>query len=64
METSGRRRCELTVFSCLDVEDVAADAVSGLSVGQHLDAVVGELLQASELHLLLDGGDVLHFAPF
>jgi len=48
----------------LDVQDFAPDAVSGLGVGQDLDAVVGELLQASELHLLLGGGDVLHFPPF
>lgn len=53
----------LTVFTGLDVQDVAADPVSGLGVGQHLDAVVGELLQASELHLLFGGCDVLHFAP-
>lgn len=54
----------LTVFSGLDIQDVATDTVSSLGVGQHLDAVVGELLQASELYLLLDGCDVLHFTPF
>lgn len=54
----------LTVFTGLDVEHVAADSISSLCVGQHLDAVVGELLQAPELHLLLDGCDVLHLAPF
>lgn len=56
--------CGLTVFSGLDVQDVAADSISSLRIGQHLDAVVGELLQASELHLLLGGCDVLHFTPF
>lgn len=54
----------LTVFTGLDVQDVAPDAVSCLGVGQHLDAVVGELLQAPQLHLLPGGGDVLHFTPF
>lgn len=53
----------LTVFTCLDIQDVAPDTVPSLGVGQHLDAVVGELLQASELDLLLDGRDVLHFTP-
>ena len=58
------RKCGLTVFPGLYVQDVAADPVSRLGVGQHLDAVVGELLQASELHLLLGGCDVLHLTPF
>lgn len=53
----------LTVFTGLDIQDIAPDTIPGLGVGQHLDAVVGEFLQASELHLLLDGCDVLHFTP-
>lgn len=57
-------KCGLTVFTGLDIQDVATDPVSCLGVGQHLDAVVGELLQASEFHLLLSGCDVLHFTPF
>lgn len=60
----GRRSGALTVFSGLDVQHVAPHAVSCLRVGQHLDAVVGELLQAPQLHLLPGGGDVLHLAPF
>lgn len=54
----------LTVLSGLYIQDVAADAVSSLSVGQHLNAVVGELLQPPQLHLLTCGGDVLHLPPF
>lgn len=54
----------LTVLSGLYIQDVAADSVSGLCVGQHLNAVVGELLQPSQLHLLTRGGDVLHLPPF
>ena len=57
-------KCGLTVFTGLDVQDVATDPISSLGVGQDLDAVVGELLQAFELHLLFDGCDVLHFTPF
>lgn len=56
--------CLLTVLARLDVQDVAADSVSGLCVGQHLDAVVGELLQPSQLHLFTCGGDILHLSPF
>lgn len=58
------RVCKLTVFSGLDVQDVTADTVSCLCVGQNLNAVIGELLQALQLHLLTSGGDVLHLAPF
>lgn len=58
------QKCGLTVFTGLYIQDVAADPVSCLGVGQHLDAVVGELLQASEFHLLLGGCDVLHLTPF
>lgn len=56
--------CLLTVLARLNVQDVAADSVSGLCVGQHLDAVVGELLQPSQLHLFTCGGDILHLSPF
>lgn len=55
---------ELTVFTGLDVQDVATDTVPRLGVGQDLDAVVGELLQTFEGYLLFGGGDVLHLAPF
>lgn len=54
----------LTVFTGLNVENVAADSISGLSVGQNLDTVVGELLQTTQFHLLARGGDILHLAPF
>lgn len=53
----------LTVFTGLNIQDIAPDAVPSLGVGKNLDAVVGELLQAPELHLLLGGCDVLHLAP-
>lgn len=53
----------LTVFTSLDIQDIAPDTIPSLGVGQHLDAVVGEFLQAPELDLLLDGCDVLHFTP-
>lgn len=56
--------CKLTVFSRLYVQDVTADTVSRLCVGQDLNAVVGELFQTLQLHLLTSGGDVLHLAPF
>lgn len=56
--------CVLTILTSLDVEDVAADAIPSLRVGQHLNAVVGELLQPSQLHLLTCGCDVLHLSPF
>ena len=55
--------CVLTVFAGLDVQHVAADTVTSLGVSQHLDAVVGELLQSVQLHLLPHGGDVLHLSP-
>lgn len=53
----------LTVLLGLDVEHAAAHAVPGLGVGQHLHAVVGELLHTSQLHPLSRRGDVLHLAP-
>lgn len=54
----------LTILSGLYIQDVAADSVSSLSVGQHLNTVVGELLQSPHLHLFPCGGDVLHLPPF
>lgn len=56
--------CILTVLAGLDVQNVAADPISSLCVGQHLNTVVGELLQPSQLHLLTCGGDILHLSPF
>ena len=56
-------RCALTILLGLDVEHAAAHAIPGLGVGQHLHAVVGELLHASQLHPLPRRGDVLHLAP-
>lgn len=56
-------RSTLTILLGLDVEHTAAHAVPGLRVGQHLHAVVGELLHASQLHPLPRGGDILHLAP-
>lgn len=53
----------LTVFSGLDVQDVAPYSISCLSERKNLDAVVGELLQAFQLYLLLDRCNVLHFTP-
>lgn len=53
----------LTVLLGLDVEHAAAHAVPSLGVGQHLDAVVGELLHAPQLHPLPCGGDILHLTP-
>lgn len=54
----------LTVLAGLDIKDVAADPVSSLCVGKHLNTVVGELLQTPQLHLLTCGGDILHLSPF
>lgn len=54
----------LTVFPGLNVENIAADSISGLSVGQNLDTVVGELLKPAQLNLFTCGGDILHLAPF
>lgn len=56
--------CELTIFSGLYVEYVAAHAISCLCVGQDLNAVVCELLQTLQLHLFTSGSDVLHLSPF
>lgn len=56
--------CILTIFAGLDIQDIAADSVSSLCVGQHLNTVVGELLQPSQLHLLAGRGDILHLSPF
>lgn len=56
--------CELTVFTSLDIQNIATDTISCLGVGQDLDAIIGELLQAFECRLLLGGRDVLHFPPF
>lgn len=53
----------LTVLLGLDVEHTAADAIASLCVGQHLHAVVGELLHAPQLHSLPRGRDVLHLTP-
>lgn len=39
--------CVLTVLTGLYVQDVTADSISSLRVGQDLNAVVGELLQPS-----------------
>ncbi len=55
--------CILTVLAGLDIQDVAADPVSSLCVGQHLNTVVGELLKPSQLHLFTCGGDILHLSP-
>lgn len=56
--------CILTVLAGLYIQDVAADPISSLCVGQHLNTVVGELLQPSKLHLFTCGGDILHLSPF
>lgn len=56
--------CILTILSGLDIEDIAADPISSLRVGQHLNTVVCELLEPSQLHLFTCGGDVLHLSPF
>lgn len=56
--------CVLTVLTGLYVQDVAADSISSLRVGQDLNAVVGELLQPPQLHLFTCGGDILHLPPF
>lgn len=56
--------CILTVLTGLDIQDVAADPVSSLCVGQHLNTVIGILLQPSQLHLFPGGGDILHLSPF
>lgn len=53
----------LTILLSLDVEHAAADAIPSLGVGQYLDAIVGELLHATELHPLPCGGDILHLPP-
>ena len=58
------RNCTLTILAGLDIQDVAADPISSLCVGQHLDAVVSELLKPSQLHLFTCGGDILHLSPF
>lgn len=54
----------LTVLAGLDVQNVAADPVSSLCEGKHLNAVVGELLEPSQLDLFTCGGDILHLSPF
>lgn len=46
------------------MEDVAADPIPCLGVGQDLHAVVGELLHAPQLCSLPSGGDILHLPPF
>ena len=53
----------LTVLAGLDVQDIAPDPVPSLGVGQHLHTVVSELLQPSQLHLLMGCRDVLHLSP-
>lgn len=55
--------CILTIFTGLYIQDIAADPISSLCVSQHLDTVIGELLQPSQLHLLPCGGDILHLSP-
>lgn len=53
----------LTIFLGLDIEHAAAHTIPSLRVGEHLDAVVGELLHTPQLHSLSCGGDILHLAP-
>lgn len=53
----------LTILLGLDVEHAAAHSIPSLGVGQHLHAIVGEFLHASQLHSLTRGGDVLHLTP-
>lgn len=53
-----------TVLFGAHVDLLAANAVSGAGEGQHLDAVVGVLLQAVQLQRRLNGGHVPDFSQF
>lgn len=53
-----------TVLLGADVDLLAADAVPGAGEGQHLDAVVGVLLQAVQLQRRLHGRHVADFPQF
>lgn len=53
-----------TVLFGADVDLLAANAVSSAGEGQHLDAVVGVLLQAVQLQRGLNGGHIPDFPQF
>lgn len=53
-----------TVLFGAHVDLLAANAVSSAGEGQHLDAVVGVLLQAVQLQRRLNGGHIPDFSQF
>lgn len=57
------KKCRTILFGS-DVDLFTADAVSSVGEGQHLDTVVGVLLQAIQLQRRLAGGHISDFPQF
>lgn len=54
----------LTILFGADIDLLATNAVASAGEGQHLDAIVGVLLQAIQLQRRLNGGHIPNFPQF